>query len=98
MITVERTYDLQPVNLFTPNGDGVNEVFWVKNMELYDDCTLKVYNRWGNEVYSANPYLNDWDGTFNGNRLPEATYYYRIECDGRKNPFEGTVTILRMDK
>ena len=96
-ITVVADYDLYPVNLFTPNGDGVNEVFYVKNLDLYEDCTLRVYNRWGNEVYTAQPYLNDWDGTFNGTSLPEATYYYIIDCDGRESRFDGTVTILRLN-
>ncbi|MFT4524706.1 MAG: gliding motility-associated-like protein [Bacteroidia bacterium] len=98
LVKVKRKYDLQPVNLFTPNGDGKNEIFFVKNLDLYEDCTLKVYNRWGNEVYSAKPYLNDWDGSFNGNRLPEATYYYKIDCDNHGIPFDGTVSILRLDK
>lgn len=96
-ITVVADYDLYPVNLFTPNGDGVNEIFYVKNLDLYDDCTLRVYNRWGNEVYTASPYLNDWDGTFNGTALPEATYYYIIDCDGREGRFDGTVSILRLN-
>lgn len=98
LVKVRRRYDLHPVNLFTPNGDGKNETFYVKNLDLYEDCTLTVYNRWGNEVYSAKPYLNDWDGSFNGNRLPEATYYYKIDCDNHGIPFDGTVSILRLDK
>jgi gliding motility-associated-like protein len=98
LIKVKRKYDLHPVNLFTPNGDGKNEVFFVKNLDLYEDCNLTIYNRWGNEVYSAKPYLNDWDGSFNGNRLPEATYYYKIDCDNHGTPFDGTVSILRLDK
>ncbi|MFT5918910.1 MAG: hypothetical protein ACI9FU_000712, partial [Granulosicoccus sp.] len=62
-IKVNRRYDIQPVNLFTPNGDGKNETFFIKNLDLYEDCMLRIFNRWGNEVYSAKPYLNDWDGS-----------------------------------
>ncbi|MBL4585886.1 MAG: gliding motility-associated C-terminal domain-containing protein [Flavobacteriales bacterium] len=88
-------YNLKPVNLFTPNGDGVNDRFYIGNIECYSDCQLKVYNRWGLEVYSTNSYINDWKGTFNEDPLPDGTYYYIIECDGREDRFDGAVTILR---
>lgn len=89
-------YNLKPVNLFTPNGDGSNERFYVGNIECYSDCVVKVYNRWGVEVYSSNGYQNDWTGEdFNGDKLPDGTYYYIIECDGREDRFDGAVTILR---
>lgn len=96
IIDVIQNYDLQPVNLFTPNGDGDNERFYVGNIDSYNDCTLRVYNRWGLEVYSSNAYINDWTGDdFNGDNLPDGTYYYTIECDGRDDRFDGAVTILR---
>lgn len=88
-------YLLKPVNLFTPNGDGVNERFYIGNIECYADCNVKVYNRWGLEVYSGQPYLNDWTGDFNEDPLPDGTYYYIIECDGREERFDGAVSILR---
>ena len=88
-------YNLKPVNLFTPNGDGANERFYIGNIECYSDCVVKVYNRWGLEVYSSNSYQNDWTGDFNEDPLPDGTYYYVIECDGREDRFDGAVTILK---
>lgn len=88
-------YNLKPVNLFTPNGDGANERFYIGNIDCYSDCVLKVYNRWGLEVFSDNAYQNDWTGDFNEDPLPDGTYYYVIECDGREDRFDGAVTILR---
>jgi gliding motility-associated-like protein len=89
-------YNLKPVNLFTPNGDGANPRFYVGNIECYSDCVVRVYNRWGLEVFSSNGYQNDWTGDdFNGDPLPDGTYYYIIECDGREDRFDGAVTILR---
>lgn len=96
VVQIIEDYNLKPVNLFTPNGDGDNERFYVGNIDSYNDCTLRVYNRWGLEVYSSNNYLNDWTGDdFNGDNLPDGTYYYIIECDGREDRFDGAVTILR---
>jgi gliding motility-associated-like protein len=95
-IEVNVDYNLKPVNLFTPNGDGANPRFYVGNIECYSDCVVRVYNRWGLEVFSSNGYQNDWTGDdFNGDPLPDGTYYYIIECDGREDRFDGAVTILR---
>lgn len=95
-IEVIMDYNLKPVNLFTPNGDGSNERFFVQNIDSYNDCVVRVYNRWGVEVFSDNAYTNDWTGQdFNGDDLPDGTYYYIIECDGRDDRFDGAVTILR---
>ncbi len=94
-IKVEVDYNLKPVNLFTPNGDGTNDRFYIGNIECYSDCQLNVYNRWGLQVYSSNSYQNDWKGVFNNDPLPDGTYYYIIECDGREDRFDGAVTILK---
>jgi len=94
-IKVEVDYNLKPVNLFTPNGDGVNDRFYIGNIECYSDCQLSVFNRWGLQVYSSNSYQNDWKGIFNDDPLPDGTYYYVIECDGREDRFDGAVTILK---
>jgi gliding motility-associated-like protein len=88
-------YNLKPVNLFTPNNDDRNERFYVGNIECYSDCKVTVFNRWGVEVFSAKPYLNDWKGEFNDDPLPDGTYYYVIECDGKDGRFDGAVTILK---
>jgi gliding motility-associated-like protein len=94
-IRVLTDYNLKPVNLFSPNDDGVNERFYVGNIEEYEDCRVTVFNRYGNQVFTAKPYLNDWKGRYNNSPLPEGTYYYVIECDGIDHRFDGPVTILR---
>jgi large repetitive protein len=73
---------------FSPNGDGVNDFFVINNP---DGKTIKltVYNRWGNIVYQADDYQNNWDGTATkglviGTELPDGTYFYIIEIDGKE--------------
>lgn len=81
-------------NIFTPNNDGLNDVFKIKGLESYPGSQLIIFNRWGNEVYRADNYLNNWDG---GN-LAEGTYYYilnRKEHNGTITPFKGWVFIKR---
>jgi len=102
-IEVITDYNLGPVNLFTPNGDDSNTRFYIENLECYEDCLVKVYNRWGTEVYSSDKDKDEddegfWVGTRGGDELPDGTYYYTIECDGREDRFDGAVTIFRGDK
>lgn len=64
-------------NVFTPNADGKNDRFEIKNLDQYSDVHFWVYNRWGNKVYESENYQNDWDGkTRRGKRLDDGTYYY----------------------
>ena len=81
--------DTENVNIseaFTPNQDGINDVWMIYNIENYPNNNLSVHNRWGKLVYSKKGYKNDWDGTFTGNHpkiLPEAaSYYYQLDLDG----------------
>jgi gliding motility-associated-like protein len=76
--------DIVPYQVFTPNGDGQNETYHVKNIEFYPGSRITIFNRWGNKVYQKNGYLNDWDGYSNMDKvgskpLPSGTYYYLIE-------------------
>jgi gliding motility-associated-like protein len=51
--------------LVSPNGDGKNDTWVIANLETYPNNKVKIFNRWGNEVFVADPYLNDWDGKSN---------------------------------
>lgn len=81
-------------NLFTPNGDGLNDRFEIKGLEYYPENRLLIFNRWGNEVYNVKTYKNDWDGS----TLGEGTYYYIFELrlhNGHWQTFKGFLTIVR---
>ncbi len=82
-------------NTITPNGDGANDTWIIENIEEFSFNKVFVYNRIGNLVYSAEYYLNDWDGTYNGKPLPEGTYYYIIDLGTGKDPVKGHLTIIR---
>ncbi len=82
------------MNLFTPNGDGFNDYWIVNDPQITAPFSVNVYNRSGRKVYEANNYQNDWDGKYNGNPLPQTTYYYIIE-DSDGESFKGAITIIR---
>lgn len=82
-------------NVFTPNGDGFNDVFEYKNIENKQIIT-QVYNRWGQLLYFDED-LIWWDGTHNGSHCPEGVYYYIVETSGvmGKRRYQGAVHLLR---
>ncbi len=79
------------------NGDGINDVFFISNIEEYPDNELQIFNRWGNLVYETEGYKNQWRGTWNGNRdLPDGTYYYMLRLnDDADRVFQGYLEIHR---
>lgn len=82
-------------NTFTPNQDGVNDVWEILNIEQYPNCKVQVFNQWGNTVFSSEGYKLPWDGRQNGKELPIATYYYLIQLGNQEKPLSGSVTIVK---
>ena len=82
-------------NAFTPNGDGINDFWNIKYLNFYPKCTVNVYTRYGEKVYSSVGYANAWDGTYKGARLPTGTYYYVIDPQSGLKILSGYITIIR---
>jgi gliding motility-associated-like protein len=84
-------------NTFTPNGDGINDVF-VVNMFTVISYKIQIFNRYGVPLFISNDLNNHWDGTFNGEQLPVGTYYYiinAIDLNGESIQKSGSITIVR---
>src|SRR5690554_3287935 len=88
---------------FSPNGDGINDTFEIKNLrELYPNFTMEIYNRYGNILYKGNGDSPDWDGTsssgmrMGNSELPVGVYFYIINFNqAGKNPVQGRVYLSR---
>ena len=80
---------------FSPNGDGVNDFFIVEGIEDLPDSELTIYNRWGNEVFSATGYRNDWGGTWDDDTLVDGTYFYVLDLGDGGEPLSGWVFLWR---
>lgn len=78
-------------NAFSPNGDGFNDVFEVKYLEIYPNSELIIFNRWGNKIYSSADYKNDWDGE----NQPDGTYFYVLNLGDGSESFKGTIFLNR---
>jgi gliding motility-associated-like protein len=85
-------------NVITPNRDGDNDEFWVDCMEnnAFPESVIRIFNRWGDEIYFAEPYNNDWQGTHEDKPLPAGTYFYLIQLRPDIDEYEqGFITIVR---
>jgi gliding motility-associated-like protein len=80
---------------FTPNNDNIHDEWVIYGLSDFPDVVVKIYNRWGQEIYSSKGYNKPWDGKFKGVDLPTAAYYYVIELNESDKVFNGTVTIKR---
>ena len=88
-------------NTFTPNEDGVNDVWIIRNTGYYENVNLYIYNRYGDKVYEAKNFGpgTEWDGKFKGNYVPAATYYYvlNFKFPGEETVFTytGSITVIK---
>jgi gliding motility-associated-like protein len=83
---------------FTPDGNGLNDVFRLESPEYFTMQSFTVFNRWGEVVFETTDPLSGWDGTFMGQPQPIGTYVYRVigvDDIGYRVARQGNVTLLR---
>jgi gliding motility-associated-like protein len=88
---------VDPFSAFSPNNDGVNETWKIKKIEVFPNCQIEVFDRWGQSVFKSIGYEQPWDGTNAGKPLPTAPYYYVIELNSIKvtiPPITGVVSLF----
>ncbi|MCS7035757.1 MAG: gliding motility-associated C-terminal domain-containing protein [Saprospiraceae bacterium] len=86
--------------VITPNGDGVNDAFVIPfyclaGGEGGSQNEVSIFNQWGDRVFYASPYNNDWEGTYNGQPLPAGTYFFVVKLPGEDKPRTGFLIIQR---
>jgi gliding motility-associated-like protein len=90
----ENTIFVTPRKVFSPNGDGIDDLWIVEDIERYPESSIIIFTGNGSTVYEASPYYNDWNAVYNGKDLPEGAYFYIIRAEN-KNPRTGSVTVIR---
>jgi gliding motility-associated-like protein len=88
-------YNIVVPNTFTPNGDGINDTWDIKNLDKFPNCMVDIYNRYGEKVYSSIGYGIPWDGKYGGAKLPVSAYYYLIDLKNGGKILSGSITIMR---
>ena len=97
-----KPFSVDPIiaDFFSPNGDGHNDFFIIKNIQEFPINKLFIFNRWGESVYTSEPYNNDWDGTLGkenplfGDTVPEGLYFYRFEFYSGDFPDQASGKII----
>jgi gliding motility-associated-like protein len=82
-------------NAFTPNGDGVNDYWDITGLIAYQDATVDIYDRWGQNVFHSLGYPKPWDGTYGGKPVAVGVYYYVINTHLYGQVLSGYVTVIR---
>ncbi len=91
-----REFQPQIPEIFSPNGDGINDTWNISNIGRYPNSSVWIYTRTGKNIYEMKRYNNGFDGTNNGSPLPEASYYYMVDIDGNGSvDFQGWLYLTR---
>ena len=92
---IDRNTPVVIPNIFTPNGDSENDIFYIKG--LTETQGILIYDRWGDKIFEESPYLNHWNGKNKGGKtISKGTYYYIIEdTNKKKEPISGSFLITK---
>ncbi len=93
---VTPTYELEVPTSFTPNGDGIDDVWHVKNLDKYPSASIRLYDRYGKKLCDmTSAEMEAWDGSYRGKELPSTDYWYEIEIDEIDKTYVGHFTLIR---
>ena len=82
--------------LITPNGDNLNDVWFLTDIDYFTSNSVQIFNRWGEQVYSESPYKNNWGGTNQaGEKLPDGIYYYILNLGNGIKTKSGYIVVNR---
>lgn len=82
--------------VITPNGDGFNDEWRIRNIEFYPNAEVRIFNRWGQEVFATrNPADNPWDGRYKGKLVPTDSYHYILYLNDGSEPRTGIISVIR---
>ncbi|MCW3073603.1 MAG: hypothetical protein JWP69_672 [Flaviaesturariibacter sp.] len=82
-------------NVFTPNGDGINDIWSIPALSAYHNYSVLIFNRYGQQIFQSTRYDKPWDGQMNGKPLPVGTYYYVIHLKDTGARISGWVDVIR---
>ena len=86
---------LSPPNTFSPNGDGVNDIWNIPSLDSYPNSETLIFNRSGQKVFFSKGYTVPFDGNFQNKALPVGVYYYQINPNNGRRTISGSLTIIR---
>ena len=95
-VYIQVNESLEIPSAFTPDEDGFNDVWNLKELASYPKCEVRIFNRWGHTLFESTGYDTPWDGTVNGEPLPGGAYFFVIDLKVNElNPLTGSITIIK---
>lgn len=97
-VTVTVINDLQIPNTISPNGDNINDKWFIEGIENYPNSILYIYDRWGQEVFQTTAYSKEkaWDGKIKSRESAEGVYFYVLDLELDKGEtYKGSITVVR---
>ena len=96
---LSRDVDLKIPDAFSPNGDGVNDIFRIVNPDFFDKIVMKIYNRWGELIHTSKGFNHGWDGTYRNNKQAIDVYMYVISAQsknsGEQVSLSGNISLIK---
>lgn len=93
-VTIEVLPGLFVPTAFSPNGDGLNDTWTISGIDSFPECSVRIYDRWGEVIFQASPYQQPWNGTYRGQPVGPGVYSYIIQPAAGLPEQSGTLTIL----
>ena len=94
-VKMAKELDLSIPIFFTPNQDGINNIWEVYGLESTQKSRVRIYDRWGRQVAEFNPNTGGWDGTYNGHPCPSSDYWYIVDSEEIDKVYTGHFTLIR---
>jgi gliding motility-associated-like protein len=94
-VAVRLLRDVIIPNVFSPNGDGINDTWKITNIEDYPQASVQVFNRYGQFLFGSTGYTIQWDGKYKGQVVPVGPYYWIIKLRPDRKPMSGTISVVR---
>ena len=92
-VVTQSFFHLVIPKFFTPNGDSVNDVYEPEGLEVFNNVEFSIFNRYGKLLKFGNSNSSSWDGSFQGNQMPEDDYWFVIKADTTQ--FKGHFSLKR---
>jgi gliding motility-associated-like protein len=83
--------EIENLHVITPNNDNSNDVLYFDYLDSFNESEIFIYNRWGNLVYQASPYLNNWSG----DNLTDGVYFYLLKIKDNDKTYSSFFQLLR---
>jgi len=95
-VKVNDNFLITPYNILTPDANGLNDTWIVKNIQAYRENKVIIFDQWNQKVYEKEGYNNEWEGkNMGGEILPDATYYYILTFTKSTKKYSGYITLIR---